>query len=153
MKKYTSSIKKRLEAIKKLSSEDIFVRVMAMPFYGNANDLNKLKSEVFKNGAKAFKNKDLNYYQWGQLKGIDPLNPLRRSTTKTNSHIVSNIIMSGESTSGKSVTNLLMPKLRKRGDKFINWAKKPKDGLSLQSMPEIDMGYSLINNVDWGYIK
>ena len=48
--------------------------------------------------------------------------------------------------------NVLLPKLRKRGDKFINWSINP-NGLELRDVPVVDMGYSLINNVDWGYLK
>ncbi|MBL1215423.1 MAG: hypothetical protein HND52_18800 [Ignavibacteriae bacterium] len=40
---YTSSITKRLNAITQLSNKDIFVRVMAMPFYGNDKDVKTLK--------------------------------------------------------------------------------------------------------------
>ena len=48
---YTPSIKKRLDTIEKLSNEGIFVRVMAMPFYGNSNDLDNLKQMTFDYGS------------------------------------------------------------------------------------------------------
>lgn len=151
--KFTSSIKKRLEAIDKLSSNGIFVRVMAMPFFGDATDLDKLKDLVFNHGAAGFKNKSLNYYEWGQLNNIDPINPLSRTTTKTNLHIPSYIIKSGEEISPSKIQQVLLPKTRKRGDKFVNWANKPKDGLDLIDIPTIDMGYAAINNIDWNYIS
>lgn len=74
---YTASIKKRLDTIEKLSKEGIFVRVMAMPFYGNSNDLNNLKQMAFAKGAVAIKNKGLNYYNWQnvvQLSEADLIN-------------------------------------------------------------------------------
>ena len=60
---YTPSIKKRLDTIERLSNEGIFVRVMAMPFFGDRDDLLQLKLDTFNSGAKALKNKGLNYYK------------------------------------------------------------------------------------------
>ena len=74
---YTPTIKKRLDTIEKLSSEGIFVRVMAMPFYGKSNDLSNLKQMTFAKGAVALKNKGLNYYNWQnvvQLSEADLIN-------------------------------------------------------------------------------
>lgn len=150
--KYTSSIPKRLGAIDQLSTEGIFVRVMAMPFYGNQNDLLILKNLVFNSGAQAFKNKALNYYDWSKLNNINALDPLSRSKSKTNVHIPSLLIKSGEEIKPLKMKNVLLPKLRKRGDKFINWSINP-NGLELRDVPVVDMGYALINNVDWGYLK
>ena len=150
--KYTSSIPKRLDAIDQLSKEGIFVRVMAMPFYGDQNDLLILKNLVFNSGAQAFKNKALNYYEWAQLHGINALDPLSRSKSKTNIHVPSLLIKSGEEIKPSAMKKVLLPKLRKRGDDFINWSIKP-NGLELRDVPFVDMGYSAINNVDWGYLK
>ena len=58
---YTPTIDKRLETIEKLSKEEIFVRVMAMPFYGNSNDLDNLKQMTFDMGAMAISKKGFNY--------------------------------------------------------------------------------------------
>ncbi|MFZ1288744.1 MAG: radical SAM protein [Melioribacteraceae bacterium] len=151
--KYTSSISKRLDAIKQISNEGIFVRVMAMPFYGDQCDLNKLKGITFAAGSKAFKNKELNYYDWSQFQGINAIDPINRTKIKSNSHIPSLIIKSGEEKTPKIMVEVEMPKIRKRNEKFINWAKKPNEGLEKQSLPQIEMGYSSINNVDWGYLK
>jgi len=151
--KYTSSIPKRLDAIDQLSTEGIFVRVMAMPFYGDQNDLLILKNIVFNSGAQAFKNKALNYYEWGQLHGINALDPLSRSKSKTNVHVPSLVINSGEEIVPMVLKDVMLPKKRKRKEKFINWSVKPNQGLELQSVPVVDMGYSSINNVDWGYLK
>ena len=150
--KYTSSIPKRLDAISNLSKEGIFVRVMAMPFYGNQNDLVKLKNMVFNSGAQGFKNKELNYYEWTQLNNISALDPLSSPKSKTNIHIPSLLIKSGEEIKPSTMKNVLLPKLRKRGDKFINWSINP-NGLELRDVTVVDMGYSLTNSVDWGYLK
>ena len=70
--KYTSSIPRRLDAISQLSKEGIFVRVMAMPFYGDQNDLTILKNMVFNSGASSdLRIKDLNYYDWNKLNNIN----------------------------------------------------------------------------------
>jgi hypothetical protein len=150
--KYTSSIPKRLDAIDQLSTEGIFVRVMAMPFYGDPYDLFMLKNMVLNSGALAFKNKGLNYYDWQQFNNVNPLNPLRRTKTKTNIYVKAQIIKSGEEIKPLKMKNVLLPKLRKRGDKFINWSINP-NGLELRDVPVVDMGYSLTNSVDWGYLK
>ncbi|MBL1215422.1 MAG: hypothetical protein HND52_18795 [Ignavibacteriae bacterium] len=72
---------------------------------------------------------------------------------KTNQRITELIINSGEAVEPASSVNLLMPKSRKRGDKFINWAIHPVTGLESISIDKVEMGYSMINNVDWGYLK
>ena len=67
---YTPTIKKRLETIEKLSKEGIFVRVMAMPFYGGVSELDDLKTITFNAGARALKNKALNYFNWNDVINI-----------------------------------------------------------------------------------
>ena len=64
------SIQQRLDTIKLLSDEGIFVRVMAMPFIGNYDDVKKIKDITFQYGASAFKNKGLNYFDWNELKTL-----------------------------------------------------------------------------------
>jgi len=64
---FTTSIQKRLELVEELASHGLFVRIMAMPFYGDRDDMLALKDETFRRGAKAFKNKGLNYYAWSDL--------------------------------------------------------------------------------------
>ena len=118
--KYTSSVAKRVDAIQKLSKEGIFVRIMAMPFYGNAVDLKTLQAFALTAGALGFKNKALNYYEWNQLNNINALDPLSRTKTKTNTHLPSLLLKSGEEVQPKTVSKILLPKIRKRGEKFIN---------------------------------
>jgi len=147
--KYTSSIPRRLDAISDLSKEGIFVRVMAMPFFGNKNDLTTLQNTVFNSGAQGFKNKALNYYDWNQLNNISALAPLSRSKQKTNIHVPGLMIKSGEIIQPMKTKKVLMPKYYRTK----NWAVKPNERLEKRDMPIVDMGYSVINNVNWGYLK
>lgn len=151
--KYTSSVKLRLDAIETLSQNDIFVRVMAMPIYGNQNDLDVLKKKVFAKGASAFKNKSLNYYDWISFHGNTLFSDLERTTIKTNIHISNYIIKSGEELSNKRRVSILLPKDRNRGDKFINWAIHPEDGLQTKKLKPVDLGYKMISKCNWKYIN
>ncbi len=150
--KFTSTIQRRMDAIEQLSNEGIFVRVMAMPFFGNKNDVLNLQNSAFLKGAQAIKNKSLNYYEWNKIKNINPLDPLKQTKSKNNFYLTDLIIKSGEEIVPSSTKPVLVPKVRKRGEEFINWSIKP-NGLELRDVPLVDMGYSVINNVDWGYLK
>ena len=150
--KFTSTLKRRLDAIETLSQNGIFVRVMAMPFYGNQNDLNVLKKKVFAKGTSAFKNKSLNYYDWNSFDGKTLKSELKRTKTKTNIHISNYIIKSGEELSNKRRVSVLLPNDRKRGDKFINWAIHPKLGIEQSLVKPVDLGYSSISKINWKYI-
>jgi hypothetical protein len=152
---YTPTIKKRLDTIEKLSQAGIFVRVMAMPFYGNSNDLNNLKQMTFAKGAVAIKNKGLNYYNWQdveQLSEADLINgKLIQSGSRKDTPInVALNIQSGEPylTSGNTQSvQVLMP-----NHKSWNALTKLNERLSLVELNVIDCGYSQLNKVDWGYI-
>ncbi|MCZ7603125.1 MAG: radical SAM protein [Melioribacteraceae bacterium] len=150
---YTSTIKRRLDAIETLSQNGIFVRVMAMPFYGNQNDLDILKNMVFAEGASAFKNKSLNYYDWTSFDGMTLSSVLERTTIKTNTHMSNYIIKSGEELSNRRRVSAVLPKDRYRGDKFINWAIHPDEGLQTKKLKPVDMGYKKISKYNWKYIN
>jgi hypothetical protein len=152
---YTPSISKRLDTIEKLSKEGIFVRVMAMPFYGDTNDLNNLKQLAFAKGAVALKNKGLNYYTWQnveQLSEADLINgKLIQSGSRKDIPINSALnIKSGEpyliSGNTKSV-QVLMP-----NHKSWNALTLLNKRLSNVQLEMIDCGYAKLNKVDWGYI-
>ena len=153
---YTPSISKRLDTIEKLSSEGIFVRVMAMPFYGNTNDLNNLKQMAFARGAVALKNKGLNYFNWQnvvQLSEADLINGNRvRTGGMHNTPInVALNIKSGEPyliSGNTQPVQVLMP-----NHKSWNALRKLDERLSSVQLDMIDCGYSQLNKVDWGYIK
>ena len=153
---YTPSIKKRLETIEKLSSEGIFIRVMAMPFYGNSNDLNNLKQMTFARGAVAIKNKALNYYNWQnvvQISEADLLNgKLLRTSNMHNTPINAALnIKSGEPyliSGNTQAVQILMP-----NDKGWSALSKLNQRLSVVQLNMIDCGYAGLNTIDWGYIK
>lgn len=56
------STENRYNAIRELSDNDIFVRVMIMPVLGDYTDINAIMQRAFEYGASDFKIKDLNYF-------------------------------------------------------------------------------------------
>lgn len=152
---YTPSIKKRLDTIEKLSNEGIFVRVMAMPFFGDRDDLLQLKLNTFNSGAKALKNKGLNYYNWQIVMNLteqDLLNGrLLQSGNRKDTPIDSSLnILSGEPylyNGAIEVVNVLMP-----NHKAWTAITKLNERLGLTNLEKINCGYSQMNKIDWGYI-
>lgn len=152
---YTPTIKKRLDTIEKLSSEGIFVRVMAMPFYGNSYDLNNLKKRTFASGAIAIKNKGLNYYHWQNVLNLsedDLINgKLIQSGSRKDTPINAALnIKSGEPyliSGNTQPVQVLMP-----NQKGWNALSKLNQRLSPVQLDMINCGYSQLNNVNWGYI-
>ena len=153
---YSPSILKRLETIEALAKAGIFVRVMAMPFYGTSQDLKDLKKMTFAKGAVALKNKGLNYYDWQVVQQISEADLLSGKLLQTGSRKDTPIdvtlnINSGEPylVSGKTqLTTVRMPKQK-------DWQRMSKfdDRVDDQQLEMINCGYELCNNVDWGYIK
>ena len=153
---YTPTIKKRLDTIEKLSKEGIFVRVMAMPFYGNSNDLGILKQITFNRGAVAIKNKALNYFNWQNVVNLSEADLINGNRVRTggmhNTPInVALNIKSGEPylVSGNTQpVQVLMP-----NHKSWNALTLLSQRLSLVQIDMIDCGYSQLNTVNWNYIK
>lgn len=152
---YTPSISKKLDTIEKLSSEGIFVRVMAMPFYGNSNDLNNLKQMAFDRGAVALKNKGLNYYNWQNVLNLsedDLINgKLIQSGSRKDTPINAALnIKSGEPyliSGNTQLVQVLMP-----NQKGWNALSKLNQRLSPVQLDMINCGYSQLNKINWGYI-
>jgi len=158
---FTIPISERLKVISALSKRGIFVRVMAMPFYGEKEDLEKLKKIAFEKGAKAFKNKGLNYFLWDELEKLsydDLINDRvsRSGSRKDVMHEDLNV-KSGETILFRNkmkYKTALMPKPKKGRRKPPNWAVADfKKRLKRKDMEMINCGYSDISNIDWGYIK
>ena len=155
------STEKRLETIEKLAAEGIFVRVMAMPFYGGEDDLNKLKEITFKKGAKAFKYKELNYYDWANIKSLQykDVNKLPRVSNRKDAKLYDVIVKSGEDflqNDQPVKVKVLLPKFKQnRMDKIPVWGAytEMKNRLFESEVNMIDCGYNGLNKVDWGYIK
>jgi F0F1-type ATP synthase gamma subunit len=151
--------------VEKLSDAGIFVRIMAMPFYGDKKDLLKLKRETFRLGAKAFKNKGLNYFKsWRELqqqKDFDKFLTAQLSTGKgrKDEKEESLIIKSGNyvktSQNNFRVRTVLFPKVDKNFVAKENWGAVTlmDERFEKQKMKVIDCGYASCNKFDWGYIK
>jgi len=162
---YTPTVSKRYEVVEKLSSAGIFVRIMAMPFYGDKKDLRKLKAETFKRGAKAFKNKGLNYFKsWDELKKkmtFDEFLIANLSTGKgrVDAKDESNIIKSGEyvktQKNNYSYRAVTVPKMDVNFKATTDWGAitQMAERFEKRKMKVIDCGYKRCNNIDWGYIK
>jgi DNA repair photolyase len=153
---YSPSILKRLETIEALAKAGIFVRVMAMPFYGDRNDLTVLKQMNFAKGAVALKNKGLNYYDWQAVQQISEADLLNGKLLQTGSRKDSPIDVSLNINSGepylvsgqKQLTTVKMPKEK-------DWQRMSKfdDRVKDQQLEIINCGYALCNSVNWEYIK
>ena len=153
---YTPSIKERLETIENLSNEGIFVRVMAMPFYGGVSELDELKRITFNAGAKALKNKALNYFQWNDVKNISfddlvqyklPQTGSRTDTIISQAHMIKSgedLIINGKATP----IAIRMP-----SEKAWAALSKFQERTAIQTLNKVEIGYDGLNNVNWGYIK
>lgn len=161
---YTPDVSKRLELVEKLSDAGIFVRIMAMPFYGNRKDLLKLKTETFKRGAKAFKNKGLNYFKdWEELRKVKTFNEFLKADLSTgkgrvDEKVESLIIKSGEyllnENGNQRYKTVLVPRMDKSFKATEQWSAVTlmDERFERRRMKMIDCGYNLCNEIDWGYI-
>lgn len=151
---YTPTIKKRLKTIDELAKNNIFVRIMAMPYYGTRKDVENIKKITFNHGAIGFKNKGINYYEWAQLKPLsydDLINDkIARSSGRSDPMIEDLNEKSGELMlfNGKAkISALQFPNVRQ-----WDTVTKLNQKLSNKNLEHIDCGYSSLNTVDWGYI-
>jgi DNA repair photolyase len=156
---FTISTNERIKVVETLAKNDIFVRIMAMPFYGESKDLKILKDMTFSAGAKAFKNKGLNYFKWDELKNLSYEDLIDDKITRISSRMDNKkldvMVKSGEEHLIENSThsvNLVMPP-RGKG-KFPDWsvASKISERLTDTNMNVIDCGYSAISKLNWGYI-
>jgi len=161
---FTPTITRRLEVVEKLSAAGIFVRIMAMPFFGDTSDLLKLKKESFKLGAQAFKNKGLNYFKsWKELRQQKDFNKFLTAKLSTGKGRVdekeeSLIIKSGNYVktpkNNFSVRTVMVPKMDKNFQATENWGAITliDERFEKRRMKVIDCGYKDCNDIDWGYI-
>ncbi|MFA5833907.1 MAG: radical SAM protein [Bacteroidota bacterium] len=158
---YTIPTQERLKVIEKFAANDIFVRTMAMPFYGYAKDLQILKEQTFNAGASAFKNKSINYFDWNQLKALTYTelvdDKVDRISGRPDHMDLNYVIKSGESVlvNGQPQTmNLEMPISKIKNVKLQDWAIPSKLSTRIKpaAVSKIDCGYSQISKVNWGYI-
>lgn len=158
---FTIPTNERLKVVKALADAGLFVRIMAMPFYGTTMDLQILKDMTFSAGAQAFKNKGLNYYHWDELLAInydDLINDrLSRNGSREDVKDLNFMINSGEVhlIQGKNPSvNLLMPLPKQNGIKLPDWSAVSKINQRLAPTNEnvINCGYSGISKINWRYI-
>ncbi len=138
------TVNDRLEAIRKLSRNGIFVRIMSMPFFGSKEEAMALKEKAFEYGAQAFKHKGLNYFEWDRLVRDDR----SRTGNREDSIYTDLLVKSGEPfiREGRQPTiRLLMPNSR--------WKKSYVGNLEERDVSMINFGYSGLNDIDWGYIN
>ena len=138
------TIAERLNAIRDLSRAGVFVRVMAMPLFGEREDAERLRDIVFEHGARAFKHKALNYFTWEDVQVGNPPKKTQRNDTIYRDLLVNSGELALESDRPVAV-NLLMPK--------PEWAKRDWYGnLEEDTVEKVKFGYSELNDVNWGYV-
>jgi len=127
-----------LRAIRQLSEDGIFVRVMAMPLLCQREEALDLQQVTFNQCARAFKHKGLNYFDREDvLEGAPERKRRRQDTIDTTL-----LIESGEPLNGETVTvDMPVCEGKKRWVRF-----EPRE------MPILRSGYSRLNDIDWGYL-
>ena len=134
------SVSKRLEVLKRLAERDIFVRIMCMPFLGNKEEAVAIKDTLLDMGAKAFKQKSLNYFDREQLLE----GKIVRTKGRLDEKFQDLTYKSGEvvlDDSGAPESQILLLPNEK-------W-----DSFTQQSIQRIDSGYKEMNSYDWGYVN
>ncbi len=159
---FTIPTTERLKVVGTLAKNDVFVRIMAMPFYGGAEDLQILKDLTFSAGATAFKNKGLNYFDWDELKSLSYSDLINDRITRVNGRPdvkdLNLMIKSGEDflvNDQPQEIELVMPNPRDGRERLRDWAvpSKFEERLTRRTVKLIDCGYSQISTIDWGYIR
>ena len=147
------SVPSRLDAIRKLSDAGIFVRVMAMPLFGDKNkedniaEAKELWETTQQHGARAFKHKNLNYATWDEVirgKALDPNKYNKHDSIYEPLLVKSGNIWRDPEGNGR----LILVKIPGKGWEKTDWQTK----LDLKHVPVIDYGYSEMNDVYWEYI-
>jgi len=159
---YTPTVEKRLEAISALAQRNIFVRVMAMPFKGSLEEVIAFREKTIKYGAKAFKHKELNYFNWADVENISEKSlfndELLRTGSKKDRHFDDVILKSGEIyyENDKPVfVDIQWPIFKNSNGKSQDWTVRLKDieRLNNLNVQMINCGYTDISGIDWNYIK
>ena len=144
-------VRKRLKVMNEFAKAGVFVRAMCMPLIGTRIDAEAIRSVCFANGAKAFKQKGLNYWD---------MNALLRGETIRNSgkqdEVFEDLLVKGsepyrENGKIRKIT-VKMPVIVKTGKKSKRWKGFKAQDLQDRVMNMEVSGYSEINNIDWGYV-
>ena len=144
------SVKKRLKVVNEFAKAGVFVRVMCMPLIGTRNDAEAIRSVCFQHGAKAFKHKDVNYWDKDSLL----MGETKRDSGRQDD-VFEDLLVKGSEPYRKNgkiqKMKVKMPIIIKVG-KTKRWkGYKAKDLQARQMNMEVS-GYSEINKIDWGYV-
>lgn len=159
---YTPTVEKRLETISALAQRNIFVRVMAMPFKGSLEEVTAFREKTIKYGAKAFKHKELNYFNWTNVEDINEKSlfndELLRTGSKKDRHFDDVILKSGEyyiENQKLVFVEAQMPIFKNSKGKNHDWTVRPNnvERLIKKDVQTINCGYTEISEIDWNYIK
>jgi len=134
------SVSKRLDVLERFAERDVFVRIMCMPFLGNKEEAVAIKDTLLDMGAKAFKQKSLNYFDREQLLE----GKIVRTKGRLDEKFQDLTYKSGEvvlDDSGAPESQILLLPNEK-------W-----ESFTQQSIQRIDSGYKEMNSYDWGYVN
>jgi DNA repair photolyase len=138
MERYSSSIQRRLRVIRQLADNDIFVRIMAMPFMHGREEALELRRITFDQGARAFKHKGLNYFEQDEVLMGTPRRRRRRNDTV----LTDLLVESGEPVEDETRV-VVMP---------VSDGKRRWIRLEPRQMPVLRSGYARLNDINWGYL-
>jgi hypothetical protein len=134
---HSPSVKRRLQAVEKLSRAGVFVRVMAMPLF-RRQEAERIRKIGFEYGAKGFKDKGFHYWGEGNVLDEDPVR------TKGPEYFVDWDLFIK---SGEQVLEQGHPRIKRVVMPTPKWREFEE-----REMAVGDSGYSELNDVDWGYI-
>ena len=135
-----SSVKKRLQVIEEFAKNDVFVRVMAMPFIGAEIEAGEMREVLLKLGARGFKHKGMNY--WNEDKLLE--GKVVRERGKRDLIYYSLHVFSGES---------VIDDLGNEISVVASMPDKLWKEFTVKPMKVVNWGYNEINDIDWKYIK
>jgi len=134
------SVEKRLEVIDRLTERGVFVRIMCMPFLGDKEEAATIKETLLQRGAKAFKQKGLNYYDREKLLNGEVVRVKGRKDEKFHDLIFRSGEVLIDEEGVPAMTTLPLPD--KAWKVFTN-----------REIAVRDSGYALINQHDWGCVR
>jgi DNA repair photolyase len=144
------SVKNRLKVISEFAKSGVFVRVMCMPLIGTRIDAEAIRTTCFQHGAKAFKHKDVNYWDKDALL----MGKTKRDSCRQDDVFEDLLVKSSEPyrKNGKiQKMRVKMPVIIKVG-KSKRWKGYKTKDLDYRVVDMEVSGYSEINSIDWGYV-
>ena len=145
------SVAKRLKVMENFASAGVFVRTMCMPLIGTREDAEEIRAVCFDHGARAFKHKNVNYWDEDALLKGETKKSSGRSDDVFEDLLVksSEPYMENGEIQKKAVQ---MPVIVKTG-KQPKWKGYKDEDLQEREMVMEVSGYLEMNDIDWGYVK